>query len=412
MRLNISYTPATFRPARYLVQIRLNIYPTSTILTPTQKFDLVMQFPLNPKPSRRPIARRQSLSRSLRRATLRMLPVILLIGALVQVAHAQSSGTQTAVPSALSSLVSTLGVFAFLALIVGLFRPKTFAFLFKEKATRGRVCGTFGAAWLFLVILGPPLVPRRVATTQVAQNTTQGSSASGKSSDAVRLVENRAKAAEARATRADKAAAVSNAKENASAKSRDANRKDANREEANRRQVNKDLGIPDSLLPPQTAPNSTSSAELPDNVSEIEIEGVGKRQIGVVDEVVYTVAKAEKGKALGNEMVRREADGVFYVLWVVAVNTSKKTHDVTTAIMKLVDDQEREFDPSTEGALALAMSGDKGAQPFSAQVQPGVTKNFKLVYDAPADAKGLKLHIPAGFGFGRSADIKVPTAGE
>ncbi len=62
--------------------------------------------------------------------------------------------------------------------------------------------------------------------------------------------------------------------------------------------------------------------------------------------------------------------------------------------------------------MALAATGDQSAEPFSAQVQPGVNKKFTLVFDAPADAKGLKLHIPAGFGFGRSADIKVPTAGE
>lgn len=52
------------------------------------------------------------------------------------------------------------------------------------------------------------------------------------------------------------------------------------------------------------------------------------------------------------------------------------------------------------------------ASRFSSQLQPGVTKDFNLVHDAPEDAKGLKLHIPAGFGFGKSADIKVPSAGE
>lgn len=49
---------------------------------------------------------------------------------------------------------------------------------------------------------------------------------------------------------------------------------------------------------------------------------------------------------------------------------------------------------------------------WSSQLQLGVTKRFTLVFDAPGDAKGLKLHIPAGFGFGKSATIKVPTAGD
>ena len=35
------------------------------------------------------------------------------------------------------------------------------------------------------------------------------------------------------------------------------------------------------------------------------------------------------------------------------------------------------------------------------------------MYDAPADAKGLNLNIPAGgFGFGKSATLRVPDAGE
>jgi hypothetical protein len=55
----------------------------------------------------------------------------------------------------------------------------------------------------------------------------------------------------------------------------------------------------------------------------------------------------------------------------------------------------------------------RDAQLFSAQLQPGVTKKFTLVFDLPSDAKGLKLKIPAGgFGFGQDAVIKVPKEGE
>ena len=50
---------------------------------------------------------------------------------------------------------------------------------------------------------------------------------------------------------------------------------------------------------------------------------------------------------------------------------------------------------------------------WSAQLQPGVTKKFTLVFDAPNGAKGLKLQIPAGgFGFGQSATLRVPKASE
>lgn len=147
---------------------------------------------------------------------------------------------------------------------------------------------------------------------------------------------------------------------------------------------------------------------MPNNVTVQNIQGVGKRQVGVVDDVEFAVLSVERTSRIGGT----QADGVFYVLHLVAMNNDKETHDVTTTLMKLLDDWEREFDPSGEGAMALPLEGEESAEPFSAQVQPGVIKKLTLVYDAPADASGLKLHIPAGFGFGKSADIRVPSAGE
>ncbi len=336
-----------------------------------------MQFPFNIKPLRRPRLRR----------SVRALPLLLLNGALVQVAHAQSTGAQTAEPSGIYSLVSTLSVFAFFALLVGLFRPKTFAFLFKEKATRGRVCGVFGAAWLFLVILSGPLRPKPVAT---APTTTVAQSAPGRRESAVRAAEQRAKAAEARAVRAEKAAASANAK--ASAKPKDESKDESVAAESTS----------------QTAPKDDS---LPSNVEEVDVEGLGKRQIGEVDEVLYTVVQLEKAQTVGGEYFNKSADGVFYVLRMRAFNRAKKTHNIRTRQMKLLDDQDREFDPSSEAGVALNASEKKSV--WSSQLQPGVTRDFNLVYDAPADVKGLKLKIPAGgFGFGKSASIKVPDANE
>lgn len=109
--------------------------------------------------------------------------------------------------------------------------------------------------------------------------------------------------------------------------------------------------------------------------------------------------------------IDRQADGVFYVLRMRAFNTATKTHNIRTRQMKLLDDQDREFDPSSEAGVALNASEKKPV--WSSQLQPGVTKEFTLVFDVPGDAKGLKLKIPAdGFGFGQSATLRVPKEGE
>ncbi|HEX8550172.1 MAG TPA: DUF4352 domain-containing protein [Abditibacteriaceae bacterium] len=155
----------------------------------------------------------------------------------------------------------------------------------------------------------------------------------------------------------------------------------------------------------KAAPAKPTPEPLPDNVTVQDIKGVGKRQVGTVDEVDYVVVETERMPAIGST----QADGMFYVLRVGAYNNAKETHSAITVGMKLVDDQEREFTPSSDGGFALAMSGDDSAKPFTAQLQPGTVKRFTLVYDAPADAKGLKLKIPAGtFSMGGSATIAVP----
>jgi hypothetical protein len=155
----------------------------------------------------------------------------------------------------------------------------------------------------------------------------------------------------------------------------------------------------------KAAPAKPTPEPLPDNISVQEIDGVGKRQIGTVDDVQYAVLKVERVSAIEGT----QADGMFYVLRVLARNTDKETHSANTVGMKLIDNQDREFTPSSAGGMALVMSGDKTAEPFTAQLQPDVNKQFTLVYDAPADAKGLKLKIPSGtFSLSGDAAIALP----
>ena len=144
-------------------------------------------------------------------------------------------------------------------------------------------------------------------------------------------------------------------------------------------------------------------------MAEVDFPGIGKRQVGVVDQVQYAVLSVEKVSSIG----RTQADGVFYLLRAVAHNTDKKVHTVMTVRMKMVDDQKREFSASGKGNTELLAEGDQGAQFITTKLQPGVVKKFTLVFDAPDDASGLALKIPAGgFGFGQDAIIKVPNVSE
>jgi hypothetical protein len=164
----------------------------------------------------------------------------------MQVAHAQDGGAHPA-PSGLASLISDLGALSMLALLVGLLRPSTFRFLFREKTTRKRVGWTFGVAMFACIVASGNMAPKRVEQT-VAQSA-PSAVAPGKGESAVRAAESRAKVAEARAVRAEKAAASANP--NAKSGSAESEAKAAPKDES-----------------------------LSSNVEEVDIPGMGKRQVG------------------------------------------------------------------------------------------------------------------------------------
>ena len=159
----------------------------------------------------------------------------------------------------------------------------------------------------------------------------------------------------------------------------------------------------------RSKPDEAPAEESPGNVKVVDIPNVGKREVGIVNGVVYAVMDVETTPSVGDSVNRVEAAGTFFVLTVRAYNDAKKTYDVKPQSIKLLDDQGREFDRSIEGNIALRLAGDARAQNLPVQVQPGTAKELVLVYDAPADADGLRLKIPGGF-FSDSGDavIKLP----
>jgi hypothetical protein len=339
---------------------------------------------------------------------LSSLPLFFLTGALVQMGHAQAQTPPPATGGFLSTLFSLLGMASLVALIVGLIAPNTFRSLFKEKTSRKRVGWTFTAAFFGCCFLSgatmyrPEVAPQQVTSTQAAPSESRAGNTQTGTQSAVRLAENRAKAAEARAVKAEKAAALANTAAKTAARKQTA------------RKVIQTAPVPEEDDSPAqvdrfAADTAPVREELPSNITETNIPGVGKRQIGVVDKVEYAVLSVETASSIGST----QADGMFYILRVVASNTDKKTHTVVTSFMKLLDEQDRQFNASAQGNTALMMSGDREAKFVSMPVQPGVLTRFSLVYDAPSDAQGLKLKIPAGmFSFSKSAVIKVPTPDE
>lgn len=155
--------------------------------------------------------------------------------------------------------------------------------------------------------------------------------------------------------------------------------------------------------------SAQGSDDLPSNVQVQDLKGLGKREVGIVDQVAYGIKEIEKTPAIGNEFSKTQADRVFVVVRAFAFNQDKKTHNITTAGINLLDSQDREFDPSSNGQAALAMNGDQSVEILTAQVQPETLKHFTLVYDVPQNATGFKLKIPSGtFSLDKELIIRAP----
>jgi len=98
----------------------------------------------------------------------------------------------------------------------------------------------------------------------------------------------------------------------------------------------------------------------------------------------------EIGEDLGGTFFGEKADGIFIILDVEVENTGKSANYLMDSYLKLVDDQGREFSPDSIAAIYIKPTGS--ALMFE-QVNPGIVKKGKIVFDVPAGLKVANVRI-------------------
>jgi hypothetical protein len=98
----------------------------------------------------------------------------------------------------------------------------------------------------------------------------------------------------------------------------------------------------------------------------------------------------EIGQDIGGSFFGEKADGIFIILDVEVTNTGNSAQYLMDSYLKLVDDQGREFSPNSAAAIYLKPEGS--ALMFE-QVNPGITKKGKIVFDVPVDLKVANIRI-------------------
>jgi hypothetical protein len=108
----------------------------------------------------------------------------------------------------------------------------------------------------------------------------------------------------------------------------------------------------------------------------------------------WKITKVSTASQVGEEvygtLMGKKADGIFVILDVQVTNTGKSAKYLMDSFVKLVDDQGREFSPDTEASIWIKPQGS--GLTFE-QINPGITKTGKIIYDIPQGLKVANLKI-------------------
>jgi RNA polymerase subunit RPABC4/transcription elongation factor Spt4 len=158
-------------------------------------------------------------------------------------------------------------------------------------------------------------------------------------------------------------------------------------------------GGDNTAKPANTSPKSSSDTTKKEAVKPLSNEGVSS-------DVTIKVTGVEGKPEVGNQFSKEKAQGVFKIVSVSITNNQKDAITLDANTFNLVDDKGREFTYSTSGQTALSLADDTLTDFFLKQLNPGLTQAGKIVFDVPADAKGLKLKARGGM-TGEEITLKV-----
>jgi hypothetical protein len=133
--------------------------------------------------------------------------------------------------------------------------------------------------------------------------------------------------------------------------------------------------------PPKEQTGTTDSSEEPIE----EIFGIGQK--ATVADVGFTVNNFEETNEIksGNEFLENaKTSGKYVIVDVKVENGKKEALTINSSYFKLVTENDVEYEASTDGTVMMAM-GDAMNDFFLTQVNPGLSKSGKVVFEVPAD---------------------------
>jgi hypothetical protein len=140
----------------------------------------------------------------------------------------------------------------------------------------------------------------------------------------------------------------------------------------------------------------TSSSEEIGEENVIEEETKEVYELGDKVEVgsfAYTFNSFKRASSIGNSFLNEQADGEYIIFEVSVENIGSESESLTDDNFKLIDDQDREHSVNMDGMLTLDDSLN-----FET-LNPGISKDGKLVFDVPEGTEKGQIEIEDYFSF-------------
>jgi len=153
----------------------------------------------------------------------------------------------------------------------------------------------------------------------------------------------------------------------------------------------------------QTEAVETESTEEAATTGSEEGAGHAIGETVVVGDVAWSVTDAEESDILVSRLGSEE--GNFVIVDLIFQNNSNQDITFATPFITLVDSEGREFEPDIESNFTHI---EPENNMFAAHVQPGVTKQGKVIFAVEPDSSGLQLRVgEARFASEKSAYIDL-----
>jgi len=107
-------------------------------------------------------------------------------------------------------------------------------------------------------------------------------------------------------------------------------------------------------------------------------------------QITKVTTASQIGEEFSGALLGKKADGIFLIVSVEIENTGSSAKLLSNSFMRLVDDRGREFSPDAGAAIWLKPQGS--ALMFE-QINPGIVKKGKIVFDVPVGLKVANIRI-------------------